>query len=57
VQRVEPAGDVLPTNALSLGDGEPGEREDRLRLAPRREALGHVASDDEGQVVLWLGVM
>src|SRR3954452_18897171 len=57
VQWIEPPRDVLATNALALGHGEPGEPEDRLGLAPRREALGHVASDDEGQVVLWLDVM
>ena len=42
---------------LALGDGEPSQGQDRLGLAPRREALGHVASDDEGQIVLRFELM
>ena len=44
-------------DALALGDAEPRELEDGLRLAPRRQRVGHVASDDEGQLVLRAGVM
>ena len=52
VQRLQAPGDVLAADALALGDGEPSQRQDGLGLAPRRQALGHVASDDEGQLVL-----
>ena len=38
---------------FALGDGERREPQQLLGLAPRGEAVGHVASDDEGQLVTW----
>ena len=52
VQRLEAARDVLAADPCALPDGKPSQGQDGLGLAPRREALGHVASDDEGQIVL-----
>ena len=57
VQRLEAPGDVLAADPFALGDGEPSQGQDGLGLAPRRQALGHVASDDEGQIVLRLQLM
>src|ERR671933_155032 len=39
------------------GGGEPGEAQDLLRLPPGRQAVRHVAADDEGQGVLRSEVM
>jgi hypothetical protein len=57
VQRLQASGDVLAADPFALGDGEASEGQDGLGLAPRRQAVGHVASDDEGQIVLRLQLM
>ena len=44
--------DVGAADALALGDGEAREGEHGRGLAPLGQAVGHVAADDEGQVVL-----
>ena len=46
-------GDVLAGDALALGDGHRGQGEHLLGRAPAGEAVGVVASDDEGQLGSW----
>ena len=44
-------------DAFTLGDAERREREHGLRLVPGRQGVGHVASHDERQLVLRVGLM
>jgi hypothetical protein len=48
----EAVEDQLAADAVAGGDAERAELEDGLRLPPLRQGRGHVASDDEGQLVL-----
>src|SRR5215217_2468273 len=48
----EPLGDVGAADALALGDADPREGENPLRVAPRGQRERHVAAHDERQLVV-----
>ena len=43
---------LLAAGVLALGDRQPGQLDQRPRLAPHRQRAGHVGSDDERQLGL-----
>ena len=49
--------DVRPADAFALGHPERRERKDGLRLMPGGQGVRHVATHDEGQLVLGPGLM